>query len=484
MKYFSILFLLVMVGCADPALKQIALPEKVTFATSSTVSAQVRSSDFEVLPVNSGLQLLEGSMSYSVTRSDSVKRTGTYAARFELRRTDPEVQYGNKRAEITVINNTTSPNNAVRWYRFSTFIPSAGWETDIKEEVTPVQFHDKSSNCSASPPLAIEILGNAWRIRTRYSTADYCTNTRTERTPVAAGNIRFDQWDDWIIEYRPRADNSGFIRIYRNDSLIFSLENAYTNYVGSQIPYMKIGVYKWVWNQTNYGGSVATKRILFLDALAVYDSSAVYNDVDITPTGANQPPTVSAGSYQEVNNNVTTGTLTGTASDADGTISTYLWEQTAGPNTASITSSGSASTGISGLIPGLYSFKLTVTDNGGATAFSTVDFRVNRLPVVDMSGNTTTINVSASSFTITSSATDADGTITARLWEQTGGPATTINATTSATSTVTGPFTVGSYTYRMRATDNTGDYGYGSVTINIVSSPGNGKVKRGRIKHQ
>lgn len=384
MKYLQLLYLTLFMGCTKPAL-EIVLPPVELFATSAVAQSPVRSSDFEIEPVNSGLQLLEGSMSYSVTRSDSVKRSGTYAARFELRRTDPEVTYGNKRAEITVINNTTSPNNAVRWYRFSTFIPSAGWETDTKEEVMGAQWHDKSSSCSASPPLSIEVLGNAWRIRTRYSTSNYCTtpSSKVERTPVSAGNIRFDQWDDWIVEYNPRSDDQGFVRIYRNDSLIYSLENAPTNYIGSQIPYMKMGVYKWVWNQTSYGGSVATKRVLFMDALAVYDSSAAYSDVDITPAGSpNQEPLVNAGDDRQVS--VSAVSLTGSATDPDGTIAGLAWTQVSGPNTASLSGTTTSALSVSGMTYGTYVFRLTATDNSAATGFDEVSVtfkkRFTRIP--------------------------------------------------------------------------------------------------------
>jgi predicted esterase len=61
---------------------------------------------------------------------------------------------------------------------------------------------------------------------------------------------------------------------------------------------------------------------------------------------ANQLPTVSAGSTQTVALPASSATLTGTASDADGWIASYFWSQVSGPSTASISNSGSASTGV------------------------------------------------------------------------------------------------------------------------------------------
>lgn len=59
------------------------------------------------------------------------------------------------------------------------------------------------------------------------------------------------------------------------------------------------------------------------------------------------------------------------SSDASGTP-TYLWTRISGPNTPTITSAGSISTTVTGLIPGTYVFRLTV--NG--YAFDEVSVRV------------------------------------------------------------------------------------------------------------
>lgn len=52
------------------------------------------------------------------------------------------------------------------------------------------------------------------------------------------------------------------------------------------------------------------------------------------------------------------------------TISTYQWIRQSGPVTANILTPNAASTNVSGLVPGVYVFQLTVTDNVGATANS------------------------------------------------------------------------------------------------------------------
>lgn len=90
----------------------------------------------------------------------------------------------------------------------------------------------------------------------------------------------------------------------------------------------------------------------------------------------NLPPIANAGADQSISVSVTT--LDGTASsDPDGTISTYLWEQVSGPNTANILTPSGSSTIVNGLIVGDYVFRLTVTDNDSLTDTDTVTITVN-----------------------------------------------------------------------------------------------------------
>jgi hypothetical protein len=66
-------------------------------------------------------------------------------------------------------------------------------------------------------------------------------------------------------------------------------------------------------------------------------------------------------------------TLVGTASqDLDGTISTYLWEKMSGPTGGTIGSPNSSITNVSSLTQGTYVYRLTVTDNLGATGTDSI----------------------------------------------------------------------------------------------------------------
>lgn len=69
--------------------------------------------------------------------------------------------------------------------------------------------------------------------------------------------------------------------------------------------------------------------------------------------------------------------LTGKAVDKDGSVESYLWSQVSGPNTATITDPGSATTFVKNLIPGTYIFQLMATDNKGATGVKSVSIEIS-----------------------------------------------------------------------------------------------------------
>lgn len=198
----------------------------------------------------------------------------------------------------------------------------------------------------------------------------------------------------------------------------------------------------------------------------------------VTIAAANVPPTVTMGVNQSLSQGATTGTITATAADSDGTLASGTWSQLSGPNTAGITSPndaspGSSSTGLTGLITGTYTFKYQVVDNSGAIASGTVNVTVpavNQLPVVTPAPPYILLN-SATSTTINAVSTDADGTISTRAWTQVSGPNTaTIVSASSASTSITG-LIVGTYIFLHTATDNSGGQASATVTVEVNNPP-------------
>lgn len=162
--------------------------------------------------------------------------------------------------------------------------------------------------------------------------------------------------------------------------------------------------------------------------------------------------------------------LVGTGTDNDGTIASYAWTKIAG-GAATIVQPTNDSTDITGLEAGTYQFKLTVTDDDGATGISTISVTVqpaNLAPSVTVPSDTALSYLPTSSRTLVGSATDADGTIASYLWTQISGPVTaTIGSPTAATTLVSVMTTIGIYIFRLSATDNQGGVGSSDVVIAV-----------------
>lgn len=96
-------------------------------------------------------------------------------------------------------------------------------------------------------------------------------------------------------------------------------------------------------------------------------------------SGGNQAPTANAGPDRNVTPGSAT-TLAGSGTDTDGSIATYQWSQTAGPTVAL---SGGSTANASFTAPSSntsLTFRLTVTDNSGATGTDEVTITVTQNP--------------------------------------------------------------------------------------------------------
>ncbi|WP_375436353.1 malectin domain-containing carbohydrate-binding protein [uncultured Hymenobacter sp.] len=82
-------------------------------------------------------------------------------------------------------------------------------------------------------------------------------------------------------------------------------------------------------------------------------------------TIVNQAPVANAGSNQSLTLPTSSARLSGSGTDADGTIASYAWTQVSGPNPASFSSPTEPAPTVSGLVAGTYVFALVVTDNTG-----------------------------------------------------------------------------------------------------------------------
>jgi len=153
--------------------------------------------------------------------------------------------------------------------------------------------------------------------------------------------------------------------------------------------------------------------------------------------------------------------LSGIGTDVDGTIISYSWDQLGDtPSIANISDSTVVDPLISGLIEGIYTFVLTVTDDDGAIDTDTVLVVVNPIilyaPIAN-AGEDINLIFPTDSVEVNGSATDADGTIVSYHWEQSGiTPSVATISDTTIANPIISDLIFGTYTFILTVTDNDG----------------------------
>ena len=174
---------------------------------------------------------------------------------------------------------------------------------------------------------------------------------------------------------------------------------------------------------------------------------------------ANIPPVANAGSDITIMLPINSVVLSGTGTDADGSIVIYKWRNIAGPSQFSIISPAQSQTIVSSLTQGAYTFELTVTDNTGVTATDTVGVLVisatNRAPIAE-AGNNKIITLPIDSLVLEGKGVDSDGTIIGYNWRQVSGPGQYRLLSPGSPQTIVDQLVEGTYVFELRVTDNFG----------------------------
>jgi len=187
----------------------------------------------------------------------------------------------------------------------------------------------------------------------------------------------------------------------------------------------------------------------------------------------NKVPAARAGNDISITLPVNSVQLDGrSSSDPDGSISSYTWKKVSGPTGGAVSTPSSGATKVTNLQAGTYTFELTVTDNGGATASDRVNVIVAPEPLNDpplaKAGSDINITLPVSSTQLNGSASsDPDGQIKAYAWKQLSGPSTIKIASPGASTTGVSGFIQGSYSFELKVTDNRNATATDRVTVNV-----------------
>ena len=225
---------------------------------------------------------------------------------------------------------------------------------------------------------------------------------------------------------------------------------------------------------TNLVAGTYKFKLTVTDNLGVASSATI--NVNVNSNGVNQPPVANAGSDISITLPTNNTTLNGTASsDPDGTIASYAWSWVSGPSQYSITNAAAATTTLTNLAQGTYVFKLTVTDNSGASASTTVKVIVNpapNQPPVANAGSDITITLPTNSTTLNGTASyDPDGTIASYAWAWVSGPSQYSITNTGAATTTLNNLVQGNYVFKLTVTDNNGASTSATVNVTVNKAP-------------
>jgi hypothetical protein len=194
--------------------------------------------------------------------------------------------------------------------------------------------------------------------------------------------------------------------------------------------------------------------------------------IKLSVTAPNILPVANAGADKTITLPANSVTITGSGTDADGTIASYAWTKVSG---GAATLSGTATTtlSVSGLVQGAYVFRLTVTDNKGGsksddmrvTVNASAGTTINKDPIVS-AGSDKTITLPTKAITLVGTASDPDGTIASYQWTQISGIAAPMMNTTTRKLWAYN-LKVGTYVFRLTVKDNNDATKYDEVTLTV-----------------
>ncbi|XP_033278051.1 dyslexia-associated protein KIAA0319-like protein homolog isoform X2 [Orcinus orca] len=205
-----------------------------------------------------------------------------------------------------------------------------------------------------------------------------------------------------------------------------------------------------------------------------------YVNVTVKPEPRkNRPPVaIVSPQFQEISLPTTSTVIDGSQSTDDDKIVQYHWEELKGPLREEKISEDTAILKLSKLVPGNYTFSLTVVDSDGATNSTTASLTVNKAvdyPPVANAGPNQVITLPQNSITLFGNQSTDDHGITSYEWSlspNSKGKVMEMQGVRTPTLQLSA-MQEGDYTYQLTVTDTIGQQATAQVTV--IVQPENNK---------
>ncbi len=211
-------------------------------------------------------------------------RSGNFALRTELRKTDPPYKShraNSHRAEFAEKKRYPLPFE--RWYGFSVYLPN-DWVDDVAPEIL-VQWHDvpdAGEGPAGGPPFYIATLRGNWIVINHWDPAPI--KIKKDLSPEGGveelwtGAYEKEKWTDWVIHAKWSYQVDGLLEIWKDGTKIVTKSGP--NTLNDQMgPYFKFGVYKWWWTIPNRP-SDTTIRVMYHDEIRFAGAQGNFCQVD------------------------------------------------------------------------------------------------------------------------------------------------------------------------------------------------------------
>lgn len=245
--------------------------------------------DFEVGSVTSGWTFAEFCCAHTAVISTHRKRLGNNAARIELRREDPLGPFGGKRAEWSL--NSSSP---VFWKLFS-FSFYAARDSNVIDQQPYLFWQVKQGSggisIDGSPPIGLVVNRDSLELHIRYANTAMpnANNNATNLTIIKLGLLPYDRWNDVVFEYNYNSTSAGNLKLWLNGVQRVNY-NGPNYYEGANHPYIKLGMYRWIWQNANYGNSTSNYGVFYYDEVKWAGATSSYQDIALPPIEVTPPP--------------------------------------------------------------------------------------------------------------------------------------------------------------------------------------------------